>query len=96
MRPNSVRRKKRHEPWIQRIRQQLSGAIDLLEAAVGDGETWLHGEALTQGDISVAIAWRFVQHVEVARLPAEEYPGLVRFSARAEALPEFLACPLSS
>ena len=86
---------KQHEPWVQRIREQLCGAVDLLEEAVGDGEAWLHGSRLTQADITVAIVWRFVQHVEVARLPAEEYPGLARFSARAEALPEFIACPLS-
>lgn len=86
---------KRHDPWVERLRKQLKGAVDTLEDAVGNGESWLGGETVMQADISVAIAMRFVQHVELARLPEDRYPGLTRFSVRAEALPEFVACPLS-
>ncbi len=31
----------------------------------------------------------------VRRIAAADYPGLVAFSARAEALPQFVACRLS-
>ena len=84
-----------HPRWIERLEKQLRGAIDLLHTAVGDGATWFFESGISQADITVAIAWRFVQHVSIIRIPADDYPGLVNFSARAEALAEFIACPLS-
>ena len=83
-----------HAPWIKRVDQQLRGALDQLEAFVGDGSCWFFGTGITQADISAAVAWRFVRHATPRRIAADEYPGLVAFSARAELLPEFIACPL--
>ncbi|NOR18971.1 MAG: glutathione S-transferase, partial [Xanthomonadales bacterium] len=75
------------------------GAADLMESAVADSadssHTWLLGEQLTQADITTAIAWRFLVHTDCVKLQAADFPSLVRFSARAEDLPEFLACPLT-
>jgi len=89
-RPDEVQ----HGPWIERLEKQLLGALELLEAAVGDGASWLLGNEVTQADITAAIAWRFVQHVVPERASTDDCPGLVAFSARAEELPEFVACPL--
>lgn len=83
-----------HAPWIDRLNQQLAGALDLMEASVGDGSAWFFGDEISQADITAAIGWRFVQHT-LSRISAADYPGLVAFSARAEALPQFKACPLS-
>ncbi len=83
-----------HPPWIKRLDGQLRSAVDQLETSVGDGSQWFFGTNVTQADISSAIAWRFTQHAVPKRIPADDYPGLVAFSARAEALPEFIACPL--
>ena len=83
-----------YQPWIDRLEQQLISAVDLLESEVGDGQTWLCGHAITQADISTAVAWRFTQHACPDRIVADRYPGLVSFSARAEALPEFIAVPI--
>jgi glutathione S-transferase len=88
-----------YEPWIRRIEQQLEGAVELMESAVAERERsaspWLFGDELTQADISVAVAWRFTQHIERVKLASEDFPALAAFSSRAEALPEFLACPLA-
>jgi len=88
-----------YAPWIERLEQQLEGAAGLMERAVaGCSQTtdqWLFGHALTQADISIAIAWRFMQHIDRVTLGPKDFPALAAFSARAEALPEFLACPLS-
>lgn len=88
-----------HKPWIERLEQQLVGAIDLMESAVATstsaGHDWLFGETLTQADISIAVAWRFLLHIECVRLEPGNYPSLSAFSQRAEELPEFQACPLS-
>lgn len=87
-------KERQHKPWLTRLTEQLRGAIEQLEASVGEGSAWLFGEDISQPDISVAIAWRFTQHAVPRRVPADEFPGLVAFSTRAEALPEFTACPL--
>jgi glutathione S-transferase len=88
-----------YAPWIERLEQQLEGATGLMEAAVLNGvrsaDPWLFGHEPTHADISIAVAWRFMQHIERVRLTADDYPGLAAFSARAEATPAFLACPLS-
>jgi glutathione S-transferase len=84
-----------HAPWIKRLDEQLRSAIDQLEIFVDDGSEWFFGTDITQADITTAIAWRFSQHAVPRRIAANDYPGLVAFSARAEALPEFIACPLN-
>jgi glutathione S-transferase len=83
-----------HEPWIERIDTQLSGAFGLLEKQFADTETWLFGDQISQADITTAIAWAFGQFRYPQRVPADRYPSLSALSARAEALPEFLACPV--
>lgn len=83
-----------HAPWLERLTQQLLSAVELMERAVGDGERWVFGPNIMQPDVSTAIAWRFVQHVVPEIVDEKKYPGLVRYSERAEALPEFLACPI--
>jgi glutathione S-transferase len=85
---------KQHEPWLERLRQQLSSALDAMEQSVGNGSQWLSGEVLTQGDITTAVSWRFVQHVFPTFFISESYPGLTAYSDRAEALAEFVACPI--
>lgn len=90
-RPEEVR----HAPWIDRLEKQLFGALELMEAAVGDGTSWIIGDGVTQADITLAVSWRFVQHVVPERVATDQFPGLVMFSARAEELPEFVACPLT-
>jgi glutathione S-transferase len=88
-----------YAPWIGRLEQQLEGATGLMEAAVAGcsqtADQWLFGLVPGQADISIAVAWRFMQHIDRVTLGPKDYPALAAFSARAEALPEFLACPLS-
>jgi glutathione S-transferase len=88
-----------HTPWIERLEQQLEGAAGIMEssvsACVDSPGQWLLGDSLTQADISIAVAWRFMMYTERVNLQPKDYPALVAFSSRAETLPEFMACPLS-
>lgn len=91
MRPEELR----HLPWLDRVTEQLVAAIDSLEASVSNRQgDWLFGDALTQADISSAVAWRFVNHEAREIAERRERPALTRFCSQAEALPEFKACPL--
>ena len=85
---------KLHQPWLDRIQQQLVSACDALEAAAIKAHPWLLGERLSQADVSVAVAWRFIQYTIADLIPAERYPVLSAWSARAESLPQFASTPL--
>lgn len=82
-----------HPPWIARVRQQLGSAVDLLSKQVGDGSRWLVNADITQADVSIAVAIRFTREIQPDAVDAKAFPGLARFSERAEKLPAFLACP---
>jgi glutathione S-transferase len=85
----------RYAPWLERVNEQLISAIDAMELSVTDlGNDWLFGQQLTQADITIAVAWRFVENAAPEIAGLSERPALAAFSARAEELPEFLACPL--
>lgn len=87
---------KQYEPWIERVTGQLAAAYALLERelAAGSGAGWLTGERMMQADVTVAVAWRFTQYMLPGAVDAARHPALAAFSARAEALPAFVAAPL--
>lgn len=84
---------KQFDGFIDRVQTQLEGALEHLESVAGV-EQWIFGEHIFEADITAAIAWRFSQLQFPDRVPADRYPGLAALSARAEALPEFKACPI--
>ena len=86
-----------HEPWINRLEQQVISAAGLMEAsveaAIENGNQWLSGTDPMQADITTAVAWNFIQRVKSSTVQSAEHPYLIEYSERAEALPAFLACP---
>jgi glutathione S-transferase len=85
---------KRHQAWLDRSVAQVHAGMGMLEHAVGNAQRWFGGERPNAADVAVAVAWRFSQFYNAAEIPASRYPALVAYSARAEALPEFVAVPL--
>lgn len=83
---------KRHEPWVDRCRGQMHGALGQVEAACarrGLGE-WLVGDSLTQADVTSACVFTFlVEALHICEEGAARYPRLKALSARCEELPEF-------
>ena len=82
---------KRHEPWVQRCREQTDGALAELDRACAalPKNGWLLGERMSQADITVACAVTFIS--EAAGTDAARFPALSALVARCEALPEFRA-----
>ncbi|AWK88435.1 glutathione S-transferase [Azospirillum thermophilum] len=85
---------KQHEPWVDRVRGQLLAAWQVLEKEVAPAKGWLIGDRPLQADVTVAVAWRFSRFALPDIVEEGGHPALTRFSARAEALPEFASCPL--
>lgn len=87
---------KQHAPWLERVHTQLAAAYQTLERGVAGGgaRQWLGGDRLMQADITVAVSWRFTQHILPGVVDPSHYPALTALSERAEALPEFVGAPL--
>jgi len=81
---------KRHEPWQERCRSQMHGALSEIERRYRQHPgRWLVGEHLTQADITLACVWACLR--EAVALEDEPYPSLTALAARCEALPQFVA-----
>ena len=91
-------RELQHEPWLQRCRAQMHGALGEVEAACTRralGE-WLVGETITQADITSACVYTLLTE-SLIRIEEDgvRYPRLKGLTARCEALPEFQATHLA-
>lgn len=78
-----------HQPWIDRCRAQVDGALAELELACAAlaPNSWLLGPRMTQADITVACCYTFM--IEALGFDAKPYPALTALVARCEVLPEF-------
>src|SRR5208282_5366656 len=81
---------KRHEPWIERCRTQMHGALAELDrlAQARAGE-WLVGSRLSQADVTASCVFTFLCEAVPISSPAAAYPGLRVLTSRCEALPAF-------
>jgi glutathione S-transferase len=84
---------KLHEPWIRRVTGQLLAAFQILETDLIARPLAVTSAAIDQAGVSVAVAWQFTQQMLPEVVPGANYPALREFSAKAEALPEFIAAP---
>jgi glutathione S-transferase len=81
---------KQHQPWLDRVQDQLLMAYGALERAAAQPAAWFGGSRLMQPDVSVAVAWRFTQHAAHGIAKPSDFPRLAAHSARAEILPAFV------
>ncbi len=79
---------KRHAPWVARLREQMDGALTVLEhACAEEGEDWLVDEGLSQADITVTCAFTYIN--EALKPDPKLYPALRKHVARCEKMPAF-------
>jgi glutathione S-transferase len=82
---------KLHQPWLDRVQEQLLAALRRLEAEADAFDT----ATLDQAAITAAVAWSFVQLLVPQVVPAADFPRLAAWAARAEALPVFQRYPMN-
>jgi glutathione S-transferase len=82
---------KRHEPWLQRCRSQMHGALGTIERyCEGLGaRSWLVGSALSQADITVSCAFTFLRESLRADDLSARYPRLAALVDLRETLAAF-------
>ncbi len=79
---------------VARIARQIDTALDWLESRL-PATGWLCGKAMTQADVTVAVAITNLQHKNPELVSAERHGRLIDFTRRCEGLPEFQAVPFS-
>jgi glutathione S-transferase len=86
---------KYHQPWVERCKTQVSGALQQLERvrAAQPTESWLSGARMMQPDITVACVFTFL--ADATRLDMTPYPALQSLVALCEAVPAFKEIRLS-
>ena len=82
---------KRHRPWVERCRAQMSGSLAALDRYVGERgvSQWLVGRRMTQADITAVCAFTFLN--DTLRVAEDQvmFQSLATLAARCESLPVF-------
>ncbi len=82
---------KRHEPWVERCRLQMSASLAAIDRYLGERgvSQWLVGKRMTQADITAVCAFTFLD--DALRVAADHvmYQSLATLAARCESLPVF-------
>ncbi|MBV7535819.1 glutathione S-transferase [Duganella sp. sic0402] len=84
---------KLHQPWADRVVQQLRAALDVLEAEQQQQPLEVASDTIPPPGVMMAITWHFIQQMLPDVVAPADYPALASYSAQAEALPEFRAAP---
>jgi glutathione S-transferase len=83
---------KRHEPWLERLRVQMTASLAALDREVGErgAGQWLIGKRMSQADITAACAFTFLNDTLRVARDAVMFQSLATLAARCEALPAFV------
>ncbi|WP_454763272.1 glutathione S-transferase [Cupriavidus campinensis] len=84
---------KQHQPWLDRVEGQLASAYALLEQEIAARVVPADAGALTQADLTVAVAWSFTQALLPGKVSVADHPSLAAFAAAVECFPVFAAWP---
>jgi glutathione S-transferase len=82
---------KRHEPWLDRLRLQMSASLVALDGYLRERGVaqWLLGERMTQADITAVCAFTFLNDTLRVASDAVSFQSLATLAARCEAMPAF-------
>lgn len=83
---------KQHEPWLNRVAEQLKAALSAIEADIA-GADWLLKQPLSEAGITLAVAGTFISETVEGVVRLSAYPRLDALTAEAEATALFRAWP---
>jgi glutathione S-transferase len=82
---------KRHPPWSDRCRVQMSGSLAAIDRYLGERgvSQWLVGKRMTQADITAVCVFTFLNDALRVASDAVMFQSLAMLAARCESLPVF-------
>jgi glutathione S-transferase len=82
---------KRHAPWVERCRKQMSGSLAAIDRYLGERgvSQWLVGKRMTQADITAVCVYTFLNDSLRVAADSVMYQSLGTLAARCESLPVF-------
>jgi glutathione S-transferase len=82
---------KRHPPWLDRCRTQMSGALAAIDRYLGERgvSQWLVGKRMTQADITAVCVFTFLNDSLKVAADRVMFQSLATLAARCEAMPAF-------
>jgi len=82
---------RRHQPWIDRCRLQMSAALGEVDRYLGERgvSQWLVGKRMTQADITAVCVYTFLDDTLRVASDAIMYQSLATLARRCESLPAF-------
>ncbi len=82
---------KRHPPWSDRCRVQMSGSLAAIDRYLGERgvSQWLVGKRMTQADITAVCVFTFLNDALRVASDAVMFQSLAILAARCESLPVF-------
>ncbi len=82
---------KRHEPWLDRCRVQMSGSLGEIDRYLGERgvSQWLVGKRMTQADITAVCVFTFLNDALKVAADAAMLQSLATLAARCESMPVF-------
>jgi glutathione S-transferase len=84
---------KQHEPWVDRVTEQLLAAYRELEAELVSAPLPVEANRFGAADVTVAVVWNFTQMFLPEIVTKAAHPQLQAFSEAAEQLPVFVDTP---
>jgi glutathione S-transferase len=82
---------KRHQPWLDRCRLQMSGSLAAIDRYLGErgAAQWLVGNRMTQADITAVCAFTFLDDALRVAGGQDGLPALAGLASRCEAMAAF-------
>ncbi len=84
---------KQHQPWINRITEQLRAALQALNAAILKPGFIVADKDISQGMITSTVVWRFTRDMLADTVVAADYPAINALATAMEQFPSFAAYP---
>lgn len=82
---------KRHRPWLERCRSQMSGSLAAIDRYIGERgvSQWLVGKRMTQADITAVCVFTFLNDALKVDADRVMFQSLATLAARCEGMPAF-------
>lgn len=86
-------KEKRHQPWLDRVQEQLNQTYQLLEKTLTEHAELFDATQFSHASIATSVAWFFTQHMHPELIDPATFPALTSWSNTCEETRPFKRFP---